>query len=50
MFFLYFFGEGLVNGLSGVGIGLLGAIGGIAHHPLQAWLDQNSAQSLSTGR
>ena len=43
------FGEGLVNGLSGVGIGLLGAIGGIAHHPLQAWLDQNSAQSLSTG-
>ena len=44
------FGEGLVNGLSGVGIGLLGAIGGIAHHPLQAWLDQNSAQSLSTGR
>ena len=34
------FGQGLVNGLSGVGISILGAVGGIAHHPLQALFDQ----------
>lgn len=28
-------GEGLSNGLSGVGISLLGAVGGLAHHPIQ---------------
>ena len=44
------FGEGLANGLSGVGIGLLGAIGGIAHHPLQAWLDDTTQHSLPAGR
>ena len=44
------FGEGLANGLSGVGISLLGAIGGIAHHPLQAWLDQTNQQSLPAGK
>ena len=43
------FGQGLFNGLSGVGIGLLGAIGGIAHHPLQAVLDDTSQQSLPAG-
>ena len=44
------FGQGLVNGLSGVGIGLLGAIGGIAHHPLQAVLDDTKQQSLPAGK
>ena len=44
------FGQGLVNGLSGVGIGLLGAIGGIAHHPLQAVLDDTNQQSLPAGK
>lgn len=33
------FGQGLVNGLSGVGISLLGAIGGLAHHPIQAMIE-----------
>ena len=33
-------GQGLVNGLSGVGISLLGAVGGIAHHPINALLEQ----------
>ena len=32
-------GEGLINGLSGVGISLLGAIGGLAHHPIQVLLE-----------
>ncbi len=32
-------GEGLANGLSGVGISLLGAVGGIAHHPIQAVME-----------
>jgi vacuolar protein sorting-associated protein 13B len=32
-------GHGLVNGLSGVGISMLGAVGGLAHHPLSAILD-----------
>merc|ERR1712106_1178107 len=31
-------GEGIVNGLSSVGISVLGAIGGIAHHPIQVFL------------
>ena len=43
------FGEGLANGLSGIGISLLGAIGGIAHHPLQAWLDPSFEKSLPAG-
>ena len=29
-------GQGLANGLSGVGVSLLGAVGGIAHHPISA--------------
>ena len=33
-------GQGLANGLSGVGISLLGAIGGLAHHPINALLEQ----------
>ena len=36
-------GEGLVNGLSGVGISLLGAIGGLAHHPIQVLLEEGVA-------
>lgn len=34
------FGQGLVNGLSGVGVSLLGAVGGIAHHPITAVMEQ----------
>ena len=33
-------GEGLANGLSGVGISLLGAVGGLAHHPIQVLLQE----------
>ena len=33
-------GEGLLNGLSGVGISLLGAVGGLAHHPIQVLLEE----------
>lgn len=39
------FGQGLVNGLSGVGISLLGAVGGIAHHPIQALIDGGASPS-----
>ena len=42
-------GQGLSNGLSGIGISLLGAIGGIAHHPMQAWIDTESPGYLPTG-
>ena len=44
------FGQGLTNGLSGIGLSLLGAVGGIAHHPLRAFLDQGqgSDQRLTT--
>ena len=34
------FGQGLMNGLSGVGISLLGAVGGVAHHPISAIVEQ----------
>lgn len=48
------FGQGLTNGLSGIGLSLLGAVGGIAHHPLRAFLDQEEQRaglttSLVTG-
>ena len=33
-------GEGLANGLSGVGISLLGAVAGLAHHPIQVLLEE----------
>lgn len=33
-------GQGLLNGLSGVGISLLGAVGGLAHHPIHALMEQ----------
>merc|ERR1719481_920046 len=36
-------GEGLVNGLSTLGISVLGAIGGIAHHPIQVFLEDGIA-------
>ena len=32
-------GEGLLNGLSGVGVSLLGAVGGLAHHPIQVLVE-----------
>lgn len=31
--------HGLVNGLSGIGISILGAIGGLAHHPIKSLLE-----------
>ena len=34
------FGQGFMNGLSGVGISLLGAVGGVAHHPISAIVEQ----------
>ncbi|KAJ8868198.1 hypothetical protein PR048_032007 [Dryococelus australis] len=43
-------GEGLIQGLTGLGISLLGAIGGIAHHPLQSVLsDGASPRGLAAG-
>ncbi|CAB3369189.1 Hypothetical predicted protein [Cloeon dipterum] len=44
-------GQGVVQGLSSLGISLLGAISGIAHHPLQAIIHQNSSplSGLVTG-
>eukprot|EP00094_Tigriopus_californicus_P005493 TCALIF_05294-PB protein Name:"Similar to VPS13B Vacuolar protein sorting-associated protein 13B (Homo sapiens)" AED:0.21 eAED:0.21 QI:3937/0.5/0.66/1/1/0.33/3/0/1013 len=36
-------GQGLVNGLSGVGISLLGAVGGLAHHPIHALMEQGAS-------
>ncbi|KAL3269016.1 hypothetical protein HHI36_008100 [Cryptolaemus montrouzieri] len=42
--------EGLVQGLTGLGISILGAIGGIAHHPLQSVIsDGGSPRSLAAG-
>jgi vacuolar protein sorting-associated protein 13B len=32
--------EGIMKGLSGIGVSLLGAIGGLAHHPIQAFIHQ----------
>lgn len=43
-------GQGLVQGLTGFGISLLGAVGGIAHHPLQAMMREGvSPRGLATG-
>jgi len=43
-------GEGLSNGLSGVGVSILGAIGGIAHHPIQVLVEEGlSPMSLVSG-
>ena len=39
------FGQGLTNGLSGIGLSLLGAVGGIAHHPLRAFLDTQEGEA-----
>ncbi len=33
-------GHGLINGLSGIGISVLGAIGGLAHHPIKSLIEQ----------
>ncbi|KAF5296670.1 hypothetical protein FQR65_LT10210 [Abscondita terminalis] len=37
--------EGFVQGLTGLGISLLGAVGGIAHHPLQSMMDDGASPS-----
>lgn len=43
-------GQGLVQGLTGLGISLLGAVGGIAHHPLQSVMKEGvSPRGLATG-
>ena len=42
------FSQGLTNGLSGIGISILGAVGGIAHHPLRAFLDPKDDHYLTT--
>ncbi|KAK4875062.1 hypothetical protein RN001_011484 [Aquatica leii] len=42
--------EGFMQGLTGLGISLLGAVGGIAHHPLQSVLEDGaSPASFVTG-
>nr|CAD7601716.1 unnamed protein product [Timema genevievae] len=42
--------QGLLQGLTGLGISLLGAVGGIAHHPLQSMMSEGaSPRSLVTG-
>jgi vacuolar protein sorting-associated protein 13B len=44
------FGQGLLNGMSGVGISLLGAVGGVAHHPISAFIEQGmSPTGVVTG-
>ena len=43
------FGQGLMNGLSGVGISLLGAVGGVAHHPISAIVEQGLSPSGMVG-
>ena len=35
--------DGFISGLSGVGLSMLGAIGGLAHHPLQAVLKDGAS-------
>jgi len=35
--------QGLVQGLTGLGISLLGAVGGIAHHPLQSVMSEGAS-------
>jgi vacuolar protein sorting-associated protein 13B len=42
-------GQGFVNGLSGVGISILGAIGGIAHHPIQSLIDHGATPTGLVG-
>jgi len=37
--------QGLLYGISGVGLSLLGAIGGIAHHPIQALIENGASPS-----
>nr|CAH7751442.1 unnamed protein product [Callosobruchus chinensis] len=42
--------QGFMQGLTGLGISLLGAVGGIAHHPLQSMItDGASPRSLAAG-
>ena len=42
-------GHGLSNGLSGVGISLLGAIGGIAHHPIKSLVENGPSPTGIVG-
>lgn len=43
-------GQGLLQGLTGLGISLLGAVGGIAHHPLQSVMREGvTPRGLATG-
>lgn len=42
--------QGFIQGLTGLGISLLGAVGGIAHHPLQSMISEGaSPRSFATG-
>lgn len=41
--------EGFIQGLTGLGISLLGAIGGIAHHPIQSVMNGATPRSLVAG-
>ena len=43
------FGQGLMNGLSGIGISLLGAVGGVAHHPISAIVEQGLSPTGMVG-
>ncbi len=42
-------GQGFVNGLSGIGISLLGAVGGIAHHPIQSLINHGASPTGLVG-
>ena len=41
--------HGLANGLSGIGISILGAIGGLAHHPIKALVENGATPSGLVG-
>lgn len=36
-------GHGFMNGLSGIGISILGAVGGLAHHPIKSLIEQGAS-------
>ena len=42
-------GHGLANGLSGIGISILGAIGGLAHHPIKALVERGATPTGLVG-
>ena len=42
-------GHGLVNGMSGIGISILGAIGGLAHHPIKSLIEQGASPTGLVG-